>query len=303
MSIVNRSQSSGGSTPRSDFNHARNAKERAGIGDQHGCPAHLGISLADVRSAVTQLPRVPRDAVHRDPGVATQVLTLARPRHRPDAELAVVEVRIGAAQPRRAVSTDGSEHRVGRRRQDCTNASGKVGFDVLDIGEGGHQPSLVHGAGPPAGQPARIGPSPHVVTVASGDKEPTVGPRSGRDRMRAATLDRGVTAEQGARFFLGVNDGGPRTTGDASPFRRRGAPPGQLSPNPRAKGADCPRGATSPSSIAGLCRRDRRGGSVAVAGPRLDSTPPARVEMLVRPADPGSLVMPSKPSRNDVLPT
>ena len=175
MSIVNRSQSSGGSTPRSDFNHARNADSRASFGDQHGCPAHLGIGLADVRSAVTQLPRVPRDAVHRDPGVATQVLTLARPRHRPDTELAIVEVRIGAAQPRRAVSTDGSQHSVGRRRQDRTDAVGKVWFDVLDIGEAGHQPSLVHRGGLPAGHPARIGTSPHVGTLASGDKEPTVG--------------------------------------------------------------------------------------------------------------------------------
>src|ERR687897_3608186 len=168
MSIVNRSQSSGGSTPRSDFNHARNADSAPASETSTAVPAHLGISLADVRSAVTHLPRVPRDAVHRHPRVATQVLTLARPRHRPDSELAVVEVRIGAAQPRRAVSTNGSQHRVGRRREDCTNAGGKVWFNVLYIGEAGHQPSLVHGGGLPAGHPARTGTSPHVATLASG---------------------------------------------------------------------------------------------------------------------------------------
>ena len=126
-------------------------RQIAGIGGQHGCPADLGVSRADVRGAVAQLPRVPRDAVQCDPWVAAQVLTLAGPRHRPDTELAVVEVRIGAAQPWRAITTDGSQHRVRRRRQDCSDAIGEVRLVTLDIGKAGHQPSLADGQWPVGG--------------------------------------------------------------------------------------------------------------------------------------------------------
>ena len=63
MSIVKRSQSSGGSKPRSDVNQERNGV-LAGVGGQHRCSADLGISSADFGGAVAQAPRIPRDAVY-----------------------------------------------------------------------------------------------------------------------------------------------------------------------------------------------------------------------------------------------
>ena len=142
MSIVNRSQSVRRLGAALGRQPGPEGAAIAGVGGQHGGPADLGVGGADVRGAVAQPPGVPRDAVQHDPRIAPQVLTLAGLRHRPDPQLAVVEVRIGAAQPRRAITTDGAQHRVRRRRQDGADAIGEVRFDALDVVEAGHRRSL-----------------------------------------------------------------------------------------------------------------------------------------------------------------
>ena len=87
----------------------------AGIGRQHCCSADLGVSHADFGGAGPQAPRIPRDAVDRNARIAAHVLALAGAGHRPDAELAVVEVRIGTAQPWCTITPDRPQHRVGCR--------------------------------------------------------------------------------------------------------------------------------------------------------------------------------------------
>jgi hypothetical protein len=56
-----------------------------------------------------------------------------------------VEERIDAAQPRRTITADRPQHRIGRRRQNCPDPVGKVWFEVLNIGKAGHQLSLLGG--------------------------------------------------------------------------------------------------------------------------------------------------------------
>ena len=114
---------------RTSTKRANEPRELSGVGGQHGCPGDSGrcrppTSAAPSRSRPASLPRY---AVHCDPWIETQILALPGLRHRPDPELAVVEVRIGAAQPWRAITPDRPEHCIGRRRQDRAARSARSG--------------------------------------------------------------------------------------------------------------------------------------------------------------------------------
>jgi len=78
--------------------------------------------------------------VQREPRVAVQVGALARVRHRPERQLAVGELRLDPADPRRTVGPQRRDRLVLVRVEEPPHLRRELRFGLLDLVPGHHAP-------------------------------------------------------------------------------------------------------------------------------------------------------------------